>query len=95
MLGIQYIGSYLELKVIIDIQDIVRHVGYLSISVEYGIRKYTFLDKLQYSNNQVLVKLHSMSAKQKLHMLDLSYNVLVGSSCVKLKRLIKDRFLQA
>jgi len=54
-----------------------------------------FLYKLQYSNNKVLVKLHHMFAKQELHMPDLSYNVLVGSSCVKFKCLIKDRFLQA
>jgi len=37
-----------------------------------------------------------MYAKQELHMLDLSYNVPIGSSGgVKFKRLIQDRFLQA
>lgn len=72
------------------IQDIVRYAGYLPISVDYDIRKYTLLYKLQYSNNQVLVKLHSMFAKQELLVLDLSYNVPVGSSYVKFKRLFKD-----
>jgi len=59
------------------IQDIVRNIGYFPISVDYDIRKYTLLYHLQF--NQVLLKLHSMFAKQELHILDLSYDVPVGS----------------
>ena len=95
MHGIQSSGSYLRLMMIIAYKIFlgIGPTGYLPILVDCDIRKYAFLYKLQYSGNQVLVRLSNMFAKHEMNMLMLRHNVPAGCSCYKFKHLITDTLL--
>ena len=74
------------------LNDIIRFTGYIPISLEIDIRKYSFLYKLQISDNAVLRDLYKLFGEQEIVDLAAEYNMTFCSGG-KFKSLMRDRFL--
>jgi len=86
--------NYVLLKKLFEINDYKTFkVYYLPILMHCDIREYIVCFMyLQYSRNQVLVKLFNVFANHEMHTRVLRYNVPAGYSCNKLKCLIKTHY---
>ena len=73
---------------------IIRFTGYIPISQEIDIRKYSFLYKLKISDNAVLRDLYKLFGEQEIANLAAEYNMTFCSGG-KLKSLMQDRFLRS
>ena len=73
------------------LNDIIKFTGYIPISQEIDIRKYSFLYKLKSSNNAVLRDLYKLFGAQEIVDLAADYNMAFCSGG-KFKRILHDRF---
>ena len=75
------------------LNDIIRFTGYIPISLEIDIRKYSFLYKLKASDNAVLRDLYKLFGEQEIVDLAAEYNMTTFCSGGRFKSLMRDRFL--
>jgi hypothetical protein len=73
------------------VNDIIRFTGYVPISQEIDMRKYSFLYKLQFSDNVVLRDLYNMFGKQEIADLVVEYGMSSCSSSI-FKTALRDSF---
>ena len=74
------------------LNDISRASGYISISFEIDIRKFSFLHKLQFSDNVVFKDLYNIFGKKEIASLASQYNMTTCSGGV-FKTRLWNRFL--
>ena len=74
------------------LNDIIRAAGYIPISFEIDIRKFSFLQKLKFNDNVVLKNLYNIFGKQEIANLASQYNMTICSGGV-FKTRLWNRFL--